>query len=104
MSEYEYTKILIKYPFESILDVGCDKKILKEYLPKHIKYQGIDFQDAEEVKGCDLEKGIPYPDNSFDVVVSLHTLEHTENIHFLFKELIRVARKEVIIALPNAFH
>ena len=28
-------------------------------------------------------------------------LEHVENIHFLFSEILRVSKKEAIVALPN---
>jgi hypothetical protein len=38
-----------------------------------------------------------------DVVVALDVLEHTNAIHRAFDELCRVARRHVIIALPNQY-
>jgi hypothetical protein len=38
-----------------------------------------------------------------DVVVALDVLEHTNHIHYAFDELCRVARRHIVIALPNQF-
>lgn len=87
-----------------ILDVGCDKKLLKKILYKNkkidIKYFGIDLFGEPDVK-CSLELGIPFKDECFDTVICLDVLEHIENIHMLFDELCRVSKKYVIISLPN---
>lgn len=90
--------------YDSILDIGCRDKILKKFLKKDSKYQGIDFKDSDEILGHNLENGIPYRDNSFDIVFALDVLEHVENIHFLFKEILRVTNSEAIIALPNIYY
>jgi SAM-dependent methyltransferase len=52
---------------------------------------------------ANLEKGLPFSDKTFDVVVALDVLEHTDNIHKAFDELCRIARKFVIITLPNVY-
>jgi hypothetical protein len=95
---------LVKNDFNSVLDIGCGEKVLKEYLPKNIKYQGIDFKENDEVLKYDLEKGIPFGDKSFDAVFAIEVLEHLENIHFVFSGMIRVAKKDIVIALPNMLH
>ena len=87
--------------YRTILDIGCRDKILKKYLNENVIYQGIDFEESHEVIAYNLEEGIPFPDNSFDVVFALDVLEHVENIHFLFSEILRVTKKEAIVALPN---
>ena len=87
--------------YRTILDIGCRDKILKKYLNENVIYQGIDFEESHEVIAHNLEEGIPFPDNSFDIVFALDVLEHVENIHFLFSEILRVSKKEAIIALPN---
>ena len=87
--------------YRTILDIGCRDKILKKYLNENVIYQGIDFEENHEVIAYNLEEGIPFPDNSFDVVFALDVLEHVENIHFLFSEILRVTKKEAIVALPN---
>ena len=87
--------------YESVLDIGCRDKILKDFIIKEAKYQGIDYKDSNEILGHNLEYGIPFEDNSFDIVFALDVLEHVENIHFLFDEILRVTRLEAIVALPN---
>ena len=98
------TEMISDKQYQTILDIGCRDKELKKYLKEDVEYQGIDFNDDDDVIGHDLEKGIPFDDNSFDVVFALDVLEHVENIHFLFSEILRVSKNEVIVALPNMFY
>jgi SAM-dependent methyltransferase len=94
-------KMISDNEYQTILDIGCRDKVLKKYLKNDVIYQGIDFEEDDEVLAHNLEKGIPFSDNSFDIVFALDVLEHVENIHFLFSEIIRVSGKEAIVALPN---
>ena len=95
------TNMISENQYRTILDIGCRDKILKKYLNENVIYQGIDFEESHEVIAHNLEEGIPFPDNSFDIVFALDVLEHVENIHLLFSEILRVSKKETIIALPN---
>ena len=84
-----------------MLDVGCSNKDLKKHLGKDTEYVGIDIAGDADIF-LDLEKEkIPFSDNSFDCVVSTDVLEHLDNIHEVFDELIRVSRKYIILSLPN---
>jgi len=86
-----------------VLDVGCRDKNLKQYLNEGAEYLGLDFTGNPDIK-VNLAKGkIPFPDNSFDCVVCLDVLEHLENLHKTFDELIRVSKKYVILSLPNCY-
>ena len=90
-----------KYFGKKVLDVGCDKAVLKKFIGD-IEYIGIDISGTPDV--ClDLEKidRLPFDDSSFDCVICADVLEHLENLHLIFAELIRVAKKYVIIAWPN---
>eukprot|EP01083_Nonionella_stella_P264503 897206_1 len=90
--------------YKSVLDVGCRDKALKPFLKMDATYQGIDYKNGEDVIGHNLEKGIPFPDNTYDVVFALDVLEHVDNVHFLFQEIIRVSKHEVVVALPNIYY
>lgn len=90
-----------KYLKERVLDVGCREKNLKKYLDKNVEYVGIDIAGDPDVH-VDLEKGsIPFENNSFECVVCTDVLEHIDNIHKIFNELVRVSRKYIVISLPN---
>jgi hypothetical protein len=87
-----------------LLDVGCRTKDLKPLLRGCRRYQGLDMDDAPEVIGCNLEEGIPVPDDSFDIAVALDVVEHLENAHFIVKDMMRVARKGIVVSLPNMYY
>lgn len=86
----------------SVLDVGCWEKDLKKFLPENIKrYWGIDINGAaDQIINLDQIEKLPFEDASFDVVLCADVLEHLENIHLIFDELLRVAKNNVIITLP----
>ena len=86
----------------SVLDVGCWERDLATFLPQGKKYYGIDIAGSPD-QVIDLEKieRLPFEDVSYDTVACLDVLEHIENIHCISDELFRVAKKNVIITLPN---
>jgi len=86
----------------NILDVGADQCYFKEHLGNKANYIGIGLSSDKLDLKINLEKqSFPYKDNSFDVVLCFDVLEHLDNIHEVFDELCRVARKYLIISLPN---
>lgn len=88
---------------KNILDVGCGDGKIDNYLltqNSSISIQGIDvlvrsdtYIDVKEYDG----KTIPYDDNSFDTVIVIDVLHHTDNPSALVGELKRVSSKYVII-------
>ena len=97
----------------SILDIGCAKGFLlyefKKNLPK-IKIQGVDIseyaiQNAKpEVKEF-IHQGnavnLPYPNNTFDLVLSIVTLHNLkiEDLKKALNEISRVSKKNAFITL-----
>jgi SAM-dependent methyltransferase len=92
-----------KYLGGNVLDVGCDEAILRT-LAHNIKYTGIDVAGKPDIV-LDLEKveRLPFDDSTFDCVICSDVLEHLDNLHFMFSELIRVTRGYVIVSWPNAW-
>ena len=97
----------------SVLDVGCGKGFMlydiKLSIPE-IKIKGIDISNyaiensVEEVKkdllvanACEL----PFPDNSFDVVISINTIHNLdlENCGKALREIQRVSKKNSFITV-----
>lgn len=88
----------------SVLDVGCDQALIKEFLPSNVDYFGIDRGDnADLVVNLDEIEKLPFDNHAFDAVVCCDVLEHLEQLHHLFHELVRVSKKWTIISLPNCW-
>jgi len=49
-------------------------------------------------------ENLPFPDNSFDWVVSSHVLEHLPDFQKGLKEVYRITKKRAIIALPTCLN
>ncbi len=86
-----------------VLDVGCDDgrvgKRLMQKIPG-LKFYGIDIQDNRKSlipRKIYNGKKIPYPDNSFDSVITVDVLHHTTYIPTLLKEMKRVSKNTIII-------
>ncbi len=70
---------------------ACDIVITKQLKNK--------YPDVKFVSG-NIE-ALPFKDNSFDVVVTTHTLEHVQNLPLAMSELRRVAKKQLIVVVPR---
>jgi len=86
-----------------VLDVGCDVRTLAKLRPE-LDYFGIDAGGTPDLK-VDLEKNprLPFEDKHFDIVVCAEVLEHLDNLHQIFGELVRVSKKKLLISLPNCW-
>jgi len=97
----------------SVLDVGCAKGIMmydfKKLIPNML-IQGLDisqyaFENApKEIKQfitVGNAKKLPFPDNSFDLVVSINTVDHLplEECKQAICEIVRVAKKNAFISV-----
>jgi len=90
---------------DKILDAGCGDKnhpyVFLE-LSKNFKITGVDFDNScnpKIIKG-DISH-LEFTDKSFDAVICLDVLEHISNWKKSFYELVRVAKKNVIISVPT---
>ena len=101
----EYSLSAFPEHFEGkVLDIGAggSTQYFKERLGD--RYYAADVSQARHKPDIflDFEKDdLPLEDNSFDTVLSFDCLEHLDDIHHMFDELLRVSKKNVIISLPN---
>ncbi|MBW1666990.1 MAG: class I SAM-dependent methyltransferase [Deltaproteobacteria bacterium] len=96
---------------EKILDAGCGEGNLgKELLKKgYSNIFGFDYSlDGVEkakkyYKECVMADiySLPYEDNQFDTVICIEVFEYLDNPEKAFRELLRVAKKQIIIASAN---
>jgi methionine biosynthesis protein MetW len=99
---------------KKILDIGCGESIIGQTLKE--KYNkdvyGIDLSKAllkvamrRGIKclRSDLEQGLPYKENSFDVVVAGEIIEHIYDTDHFLEEIKRVVVRggELILSTPN---
>ena len=84
-----------------VLDVGCDRAVLRDFVGQE-RYTGIDLSEEADIRQNLMQDGhLPFGDGEWDAVVCLDVLEHLENLHDIFAELVRVARRHVVVSLPN---
>lgn len=94
----------------SILDVGCGFGA----------YSGALMEEGRACVGCDInlhylrkaaleglpvvnvDSQLPFSDRSFDSVLLFEVLEHVPDIKVVLCEAFRVARKNVLITVPNS--
>ena len=86
-----------------VLDVGCGDGLLARFIKDariDLDIRGIDVLARDQIHiPIDIFNGdvIPYDDRSFDVVIFVDVLHHTEDPMVLLREAARVSRKEIII-------
>jgi SAM-dependent methyltransferase len=99
-------RVLGQFPNATILDAGCGEYGLAAFMPS-AKITGVDILAVEDVDPrLDYAHGsildLPFEDSAFDVAVSVDVFEHlAEEVRgAAVSELVRVARKAVVIAFP----
>ena len=105
-------KALSKIDFESFLDVGGAEGYMsaavKHFFSSQVRSCDLSEEackraveifhiDADPVEGTSL----PYDNCSYDVVLCSESLEHIPDYEKVLSELLRVARKAVVITVPH---
>jgi SAM-dependent methyltransferase len=99
-----------------VLEVGCGHGVLAERLARRgdlrVTASDMSAADVEVVRerlsneGLAVEVAVanaehlPFPDKSFDTVLCAHTLEHVRKFETAVAELVRVARKRLLVIVP----
>ena len=87
----------------SVLDVGCFEAPLRTML-QGVQYTGVDIAgNPDIVLNLDQCEKLPFADGEFQCVICIGVLEHLDNLHRLFDELVRVSKNHVIVSLPNCW-
>ncbi|MBU1349107.1 class I SAM-dependent methyltransferase [Patescibacteria group bacterium] len=105
----------------SVLDAGCGEGVIPILLAERGRASvGVDLSEPNIAAARALAAGrglahlatfevgdaerLPFADRSFDTVVSSHVLEHLPDFDAGFRELCRVARRRVVVALPTCLN
>lgn len=99
-----------------VLDLGCRDGSLTRFYCSTNQVIGLDIdinalKKCKEILNlnvllCDLNEGLPFKDNYFEVVVAGELLEHLPFPWMLLREIYRVLKDEGILvgSVPNAYH
>ena len=101
---------------QSVLDVGCGEGVLTERFADRVgegHVVGVDLDDPKlqaewasrtrpnlefrSLAGPDL----PFGDDEFDIACALEVLEHVPDPRRTLAEMVRVARRHVIVSVPR---
>jgi ubiquinone/menaquinone biosynthesis C-methylase UbiE len=85
----------------SILKLLADQDFAPEYHAVEISDSGVEhikLRNIKDLKSVQLFDGyqLPFEDNSFDLIILSHVLEHVEHERILLREIKRVARHSII--------
>jgi len=87
---------------QTLLDFGCGDMKISDFLSQHkqIDITGADVMDfgIKKWKFVQCKAGkLPFENNEFDAVLSSFALHHTDDPDFYFCELLRVAKRRLIL-------
>ena len=112
---FQMMKALSQFAFDSFLDVGGAEGY-KAFAVREIFHPRVTNCDISE-EACERAKEIfnvesvpadihklPFKDGEFDIVGCSETLEHVKEWQTAVRELLRVAKKAVVITLPHETH
>lgn len=111
-SEACIEKILAGIEGESLCDVGCGTghllRVIRSRLGASVqRYVGVDFIVPDQFRSEGFEfveapiERLPFADESFDTVICTHVIEHILDYRAAITELRRVARRRLIIVVPQ---
>ena len=91
----------------NLVDIGCAGGFLLKKMHEvnsRLTLHGYDIKNFDLPKYIISHNGdvsnLPYSDKQFDVVTCCHTLEHLIKIKDCVSEIVRIAKKEIIIVTP----
>lgn len=95
---------MIPKDVNSALDIGSGRKNTENYAKKFFKkYTTLDIYNADIIQDLNINTKINLPSNSVDIVIISNILEHLVNPFPVALEANRIARKYVLLGLPNEY-
>lgn len=98
-------KEMVPKDVKSVLDIGSgcrDNKV--QYLQNSFKkYIGLDINNADINQDLNINQKIDLPNKSIDMIIISNIIEHLINPMPIVSECKRIAKKYILIGLPNEY-
>lgn len=102
-------KSILANDYQSLLDVGSGNGYLLERLAQTrewVRVAGVDVVSSIKLKSSfESHSGalpkLPFKNKEFDVVACTHVLEHVIDVAASVQELIRIAKKKIMVVVPR---
>jgi SAM-dependent methyltransferase len=99
-----------QYAGDSILDLGCGYGAYSLALAAEgrrcvggdVNMKYLVSASSSGLPVVAVDSVLPFPDRSFDTVMLLEVIEHVPQIDDILREAFRVARRNVLVTVPNA--
>ena len=105
-----FVRFAAEHAGQTILDLGCGYGAYSLALAAegrkcvggdvNLKY--LASASASGLPAVAVDSALPFPDRSFDTVMLLEVIEHVPQLEGILREAFRVARRNVLITVPNA--
>ena len=92
---------------QQVLEIGLGNKLVSDYLNRRgIRVYELDLMLDIEPDAVGNVTAIPFRENSFDLVMCCQVLEHLayDQLAGTLAEIARVARRDVLVSLPDNGH
>jgi SAM-dependent methyltransferase len=105
-----FVRFAMKHAGQKILDLGCGYGAYSLALMKEgrscvgcdVNLEYLKSATTSGLPAVAADGTLPFPDKSFDTVLLFEVIEHVPPIEAILKEAFRVARKNVLVTVPNA--
>jgi len=97
----QVANLINRLPAGSILDIGCMDLSLSKFLSNKFQYTGVDpspLADKDKLKKGTIEE---LGNEKFDIVIATEVLEHLTDPIFAIQKIKAIARKFIVISVPN---
>jgi|SRR6185295_885204 len=105
-----FVRFALQYAGDSILDLGCGYGAYglalaaagRQSVGCDVNMSYLASASSSGLPVVAVDSVLPFPDRSFDTVILLEVIEHVPELEGILREAFRVARRNVLVTVPNA--